>query len=620
MQKQKARAPLSAGAARGAAASRAAGKLDAALQLFGLAERVRGACAVDIGASTGGFTETLLRHGASRVVAVDVGHGQLRAELRADPRVECLERANWRTLPLGVAAGPFDFFTVDVAFVAARNMLRGLAFRLRPGAEGVVLVKPQFELPKGRASGASGDAPALREEALARVARKAESLGFALVAHRDSPVPGASGTIEVLAHLRFEGRPAALPAPGEQRDPAARAAAARARSAPAHAPQADAELHWFAAAAPGSEALVLREVTALAGVAAPLRVAGGVEFAGPLELGLRANLWLRVASRVWARVGEVEAREFALLRRRVAALPWERYVPSGAALRVKASASRCRLYHTQALAENVALGVADRLERHGARSSDAPPAEILLLARGNSDHFTLRVDASGALLHQRGWRAEGGAAPLRETLAAALIALAEWDPATPLVDPLCGSGTLVIEAALTALRRAPGAERSFALEAWPCADADLGRSVRAEAESASREATAQAEASGQPLLFGYDRSEDAIALAQRNAQRAGVAAQIHFEQLELAELRAPRKRGRGLVLTNPPYGRRLGDAASARETYARLGWILKERFARWRAAIVVPSPALASALKLQPVASHRLAHGGLRVELLRFQL
>ena len=127
------------------AVSRGAGKLEAELRIFDLGGAVRGARAVDVGASTGGFTATLLEHGAAHVTAVDVGHGQLAAGLRADPRVTSLEGTDWKRLPLAEAPGPFDFFSVDVSFAAARNMLRGLAFRLRAGAVGVVLVKPQFE-------------------------------------------------------------------------------------------------------------------------------------------------------------------------------------------------------------------------------------------------------------------------------------------------------------------------------------------------------------------------------------------------------------------------------------------------------------------------------------------
>src|SRR4051794_28974206 len=197
--------------------SRAAGKLEAALSLFDLGRAVRGASAVDVGASTGGFTQTLLAHGAREVLAVDVGHGQLAEPVRGDPRVTSMEGVDWKRLTLSEAAGPFDAFTVDVSFVAARNMLRGLAFRLRPGAEGVVLVKPQFELPDRLVRGGDVTDPALRARALATFQAKAEALGFRLLGSFDSPVAGGSGTVEILAHLRFEGRPASMPQPGERR-------------------------------------------------------------------------------------------------------------------------------------------------------------------------------------------------------------------------------------------------------------------------------------------------------------------------------------------------------------------------------------------------------------------
>src|SRR3954466_2390537 len=143
------------------AVSRAGGKLEAAIARFGLGGALRGARAVDVGASTGGFTETLLAHGAGQVLAIDVGHGQLAAKLRDDPRVTSMEGVDWKRLSLHEAAGPFDFFTVDVSFVAARNMLRGLAFRLQPGASGVVLIKPQFELADRQVRGGRVDDPNL---------------------------------------------------------------------------------------------------------------------------------------------------------------------------------------------------------------------------------------------------------------------------------------------------------------------------------------------------------------------------------------------------------------------------------------------------------------------------
>src|SRR5579871_313943 len=199
------------------AVSRAGGKLEAALMRFDLAAAVRDARAVDVGASTGGFTEALLPHGAASVLAVDVGHGQLHPSLRDDARVTSLEGVDWRKLPLHQAEGPFDFFAVDVSFVAARNMLRGLAFRLRPGAQGVVLVKPQFELPDRQVKAGDVSDPNLRRAALDKVRRRAEALGFELRGEGDSPVAGGEGTIEILTHFVFNGRPETLPAPGERR-------------------------------------------------------------------------------------------------------------------------------------------------------------------------------------------------------------------------------------------------------------------------------------------------------------------------------------------------------------------------------------------------------------------
>ena len=165
------------------AVSRAGGKLEAAIERFRLTTAIAGARAIDVGASTGGFTQALLARGAASVLAVDVGHGQLHPALRADPRVTSLEGVDWKRLSLAVAEGPFDFFSVDVSFVAARNMLRGLAFRLRPGAEGVVLVKPQFELPDRRVKAAGADTAPLREEAMSKVRRAG---GGARVHHRRS--------------------------------------------------------------------------------------------------------------------------------------------------------------------------------------------------------------------------------------------------------------------------------------------------------------------------------------------------------------------------------------------------------------------------------------------------
>lgn len=605
--------------------SRAGGKLEAAIARFQLSAAIAGAGAIDVGASTGGFTQALLAHGARSVMAVDVGHGQLHPSLRGDPRVTSLEGVDWKRLSLAVAEGPFDFFTVDVSFVAARSMLRGLAFRLREGAEGVVLVKPQFELPDGAVRDGDVSAPALRSRALERFTAKAKALGFDVCAQTDSPVPGGEGTIEILTHLRFRGRPATLPQKGEKRGagPAENAAARpRRRRAAEGLP---ARLRWFAVVTPGAEEAAAREAGRWLPDAKIASVAGGLEIEGPLESGLAANLELRIPTRILLRLGEARAREFGKLRHQLAKIPWESFLAPGAPVRISVSTSRCRLYHTGAIDENVRAAIGDRLgaeppkpqveEETGAGAEASPggrAAVPLVLVRGVGDVWTVSIDSSGERLHRRGWRTNALEAPLRETLAASLLALAGWQPGQALVDPMCGAGTIPIEACTMALGMAPGAERAFAFEGWPALDAaarEGWHALRARAHAR------RADALGAPICAS-DADPRAIAATRANAARAGVEGALSISERAVADVAPPDGVGPGLVVANPPYGRRLGDPRALPALYRQLGRVLRQRFRGWRAAVVVPDPRLASAFHLDVTASHRLAHGGLTVTLL----
>jgi putative N6-adenine-specific DNA methylase len=568
-------------------------KLEAALDGFALHHRVKGARAVDVGASTGGFTQVLLRHGAARVTAVDVGHGQLDERLRRDARVESLERTDWKKLSLGTAPGPFDFFTVDVSFVAARNMLRGLAFRLRPGAEGVVLVKPQFELPDHLVRSGDVTDPALRARALEGFTKKAQGLGFVVLGHEDSPVAGGSGTVEILAHLRFDGRSEKLPQPGERRPKLVRPRPVRGLKA--------GPLRWFAVAAPGLEEPVHAEIAALDGAGEVTRVEGGVTFTGPTEVGMAANLHSRTATRILLRLGEVEARQFSDLRRRLAKLPFEEVVPPGRPLRVDAATSRCRLYHTGALAENAALALADRVgPLPEAQAEDEGATRVLL--RGREDRFVVSVDSSGELLHRRGWRVETGRAPLRETLAAGLLWLCGYDPGRPFLDPMCGAGTIALEACAMALQVAPGLARSFAFERWPRFDPAAWDRLRDRALAAIRSAPPAP-------LFAFDRDAEAVEITRRNAGRAGFLAHLNIERAELGQRPAPAPSG--LLVVNPPYGRRIGGAGRGRD----LGRLLRAGYTGWRAGVLLPASDRGG-LGWPAEAAHPLTNGGLRVSLL----
>ena len=600
--------------APGELVGRAGLKLAAALDRFALERAVRGGQAVDVGASTGGFTQVLLERGAARVTAIDVGHGQLHPRLREDPRVTLLEDTDWKTLALGTAPGPFDFFTVDVSFVAARSMLRGLAFRLRAGAQGVVLVKPQFELPDAVLRGRDINDPELRALALQRFAAKAEGLGFRVAAHADSPVAGGEGTIELLAHLTFAGRSEKLPQPGEKRP--ARPAPAR-RAAPGTLKLGGA-LDWFAVVAPGAEQASAQEARRVLGTDVT-EVPGGLQLKGPLALGMHANLALRVPTRLLLRLGQARAREFGKLRHQLARLPWEQVLPAGVPVRVSASASHCRLYHTGAIDETVRAAIGDRTGQAPEKaatpsaSDDSSGAAPLVLVRGIDDVWTVSVDSSGERLNRRGWRTEAGEAPLRETLAATLLELAGWTPGQALLDPMCGAGTIPIEAATAALGLAPGRGRAFAFERWPAfaqAGGDDWAALRERAEADRRDSLAA------PIVAS-DRSAEAVATARANAERAGVAAHVTLAERALGEVTAPA--ATGLFVANPPYGGRLGARRDLPALYREMGTVLRSRFAGWRAAVVVPDARLASAFRLPVTGSHRLFHGGLSVHLLLLQ-
>jgi putative N6-adenine-specific DNA methylase len=250
-------------------------------------------------------------------------------------------------------------------------------------------------------------------------------------------------------------------------------------------------------------------------------------------------------------------------------------------------------------------------------AKDDEAADVSILVRGLEDEFTFSVDASGERLHRRGARLEIGAAPLRETLAAGLLALAGWDPSVPLVDPMCGAGTIVIEAALQALDRAPGIDRAFgqgfAIDGWPLFS---GGAAATAAAILRDQARGRIRAALPAPIVGSDHDARAIESAQRNADRAEVGAALTLASRDITDARPPGA-SPGLVIANPPYGRRLSDPRAAVRTYRELGRVLRAHFRGWRAAIVIPQQLrdAAGALKLDLPEQHRLRNGGLPIAL-----
>lgn len=329
---------------------------------------------------------------------------------------------------------------------------------------------------------------------------------------------------------------------------------------------------------------------------------------------MRANLWLRTASRVLVRVARFNAKAFHELESRAKRLPWHEYLSHGASADFRVTTHKSRLYHSDAIAERLAEAVARQTSTIKRPASDVERTTLnvgrgasqLFVVRVVRDEFTISADTSGDLLHMRGYRQAIGKAPLRETLAAALILACEWNGDRPLLDPFCGSGTIPIEAALLARNQAPGMRRPFAFMQWPKFHEPAWRALL-------RDAKTRALARSAAPIVASDRDAGAVESALANADRAGVAADLSFSSRAISAIE-PQK-GPGLVATNPPYGKRVGGEGSAdvRNLYAQFGKVLRARCAGWRVAFYSADPLLPKQTGLACKELFRTSNGGIGV-------
>ena len=356
-------------------------------------------------------------------------------------------------------------------------------------------------------------------------------------------------------------------------------------------------LECFAVAAPGIESITAGELRAL-GAGELVPESGGITFQATATLLQDANLRLRTASRVLVRVARFRARTFFELERHATKLEWDRWLSAGVAPTFDVTSKKSKLYHEKGIAQRLA-DAAGRAPGEGAGQ--------LFVVRVHRDEFTVSIDSSGELLHRRGYRQETAKAPMRETLAAAMLLGAGWDGQAPLVDPMCGSGTIPIEAALIARRMAPGRERGFAFMRWPAFDADAWRALHARAESEMR-------ARSPVPITGSDRDAGAVAAARENAARAGVAEDTTFDEAALSALSAGG--GPGFLVSNPPYGVRVGEEARLRDLYATLGKLVTQRLDGWTVALLTANPRLDHATGLDWREVFRTSNGGIPVRLI----
>ncbi|MEE8451158.1 MAG: bifunctional 23S rRNA (guanine(2069)-N(7))-methyltransferase RlmK/23S rRNA (guanine(2445)-N(2))-methyltransferase RlmL [Thermoguttaceae bacterium] len=330
----------------------------------------------------------------------------------------------------------------------------------------------------------------------------------------------------------------------------------------------------------GLEAVVARELDAL-GYQSKTIQPGRMLFDGTEEAICQANIWLRAADRVLVRLGQFEATDFGQLFDGTHALPWEEWIPADAEFPVNGRSIKSQLSSVPACQKIVKKAIVERLKKaHGVELLEETGPRVSIEVALLKDLVTLTIDTSGVGLHKRGYRTLAGRAPLKETLAAAMVMLSFWRPEKQLVDPFCGTGTIPIEAAMIGRNMAPGLHRQFAAECWPRIPAELWQASREQAQRAARPSL--------PVrIIGTDVDEEALSLARFHAREAGVADDVHFQQLDFADLTS--KKDFGCVIGNPPYGQRMGEQEEVKDLYRAMPEVLR-RLKTWSHYILTSHP------------------------------
>ena len=370
--------------------------------------------------------------------------------------------------------------------------------------------------------------------------------------------------------------------------------------------------HFFATCPRGLESVLGEE---LAGIGADdiESVEGGVKFAGSFRVCYAANLESRVASRVLWQVAHAPYRSDRDIYAAARALRWHEWFDVGSSIRVDVSAIRAPLKSLDFVTLRIKDAVCDAFrDKTGKRPDvDTRTPDARIHAFLTASHLTLYLDTSGEPLFKRGYRRSTGEAPLRENLAAGILRLAKWDGELPLLDPMCGSGTFLCEAALIALDRAPGLERAFGFEKLGTFDAALWNGLQSAAHARVR-------APERLQLYGSDRYGDALKLARENLSALGVESLVTLKQADVLEMPPPAPEG--VIVTNPPYGVRLQDQQSLAELYPKLGDALKKKYAGWTAYIFTADMRLPKLIGLSASRRTPLYNGALECRLFEFKL
>lgn len=340
----------------------------------------------------------------------------------------------------------------------------------------------------------------------------------------------------------------------------------------------------------------------------------GVHFVGDKATLYRVNLWARTIFRVLVPIREFYCPNADILYREVQKISWDKYLQSHNTLAVNCTGSNQKLNHTHFSALQVKNAIVDQQRRKSGQRSriDVKNPDVLVNVHIQQDRCILSLDSSGTSLHRRGYRQAMGDAPLKETLAAALLDIAQWDYCLPFLDPLCGSGTLPLEAGLKALNIAPGLFRQkFGFESFPDFDQQLWHLLLTQAKNSQiNELKAP--------IWGSDRDANVLTQARSNSVRCGIENYIRFTQTELACLEAPSDSG--MIICNPPYGERLGAAQELGALYKSLGDIFKQRFKGWTAFILTGNKELAKQVGLRASRRIPVYNGAIACTLIKYEL
>ncbi len=368
------------------------------------------------------------------------------------------------------------------------------------------------------------------------------------------------------------------------------------------------EQRFWATTAPGLEPILARELSQLPEVTVqPERVAGGVEFSGRITACYEANLFSAVANRVVMRLFNFKASSFDSLCAKVAGLPWELYLSLYQPFEVHVTTAKSRLYHSGAVKERIEREINKRLAQLGSigliEKVTQPPLRVY--ARLVQDHCEVSLDSSGPLLYKRGIKSQGGKAPLRETIAAALLQRCQFQPGDCLVDPMCGTGTFSLEAAMMTRRIPPGWFRSFAFSAWPAFKPTAWNYIRKQTEQRFVDASETA-------VFASDIDVDAVTALSTRVREMDWEGMIQIARSDFFDLMPPiQNASAGVILLNPPYGRRLKVEGQTVDWYRQVGRKLKSDFSGWRVGMVLPSKKMIDTIGIKGKWL-RFLHGGTR--------